>query len=450
MNDSVNTLFNDTLECLPLCDKEAFLEAIQYDSATVFYETDSFQYLVNVDFNAWEAVARMMRYWEWKKKLFGIRWLRPLHDLSGNGALDDEDLANLWTGYFANGPTDHKGNAVILFDRSRLAQDWDTMDEVRNLRVFFYITAVASKELECSPPGCTIVAVNLVQKLPSALMKHSPEPMRRTLDSHAVSLTRIHNIFLARMSFYGFFIQFVIPVVVRNIRSIMIAKKLTFDLVFSNDSAKEKLAEYDIHASALSCSLGGTWDYSSFYMKLEEKRRPKVYDDICHPNQSKSTSSTASSSPLFQSVSPVIGNSNGTGHLSSQIQSPIENVAHFPGSAPQAIGIPPVQGDNGTFNIATDADTLIPIQNANIREAGSIIHSIQLNFWSYHNFDNELASSHFSAYMGLRRALFHGRDTLPMNQTGRKLMQFFSERSIHDAFLMTFNIFLYDRRDDER
>jgi hypothetical protein len=118
-NQSIISLLDDSISCVPAAEKAAYFEAVEKAPGLVLEETDPIDFLRIVEFNAWDAVKRLSNYWKWKKKLFADRWLLPIHDISGLGALDAKDLNLLWTGYIVNLPHDDEGNSVVIFD-SRL------------------------------------------------------------------------------------------------------------------------------------------------------------------------------------------------------------------------------------------------------------------------------------------------------------------------------------------
>jgi hypothetical protein len=455
MNDSVNNLFNDTLECLPLSDKACFLEAVQLDSNTVFYETDLFQYFVADNFNAWEAVPRMMRYWTTKKKIFGNRWLLPLHDLTGNGALDSDDLSRLWEGYMTNGPMDQNGNAIIIFERSRCSKEWDAMDPIQNQRIFFYTMAVATKELQLSPPHCKVIAINVVVKFPNAMFRHTAEGIGGALGCHALLLSSVHTIFMAKRSFVGFFIQFVIPAVVRNLMDVFgNATKCTCDLVFSSDEAREKLAQYHMHADTLPISLGGTWDYSSYISQLEMKRQlgcvtfrnvgdsqpnrftPHVTNSQISGHQSSSPSAGSVTSTGVTDLSKKMVNLRLPSPAVSQISSPVSH---------EHLIIP--ESEEVNYTSTSNHRDLSRSKSVN---NNADLQSLQMNFWKHHNLDTQLASTHFAAYTSVRKALFSVRTDLAMNQTGCKLIHRFSQIEPDNMLILLILIYFVGNLQMER
>jgi hypothetical protein len=98
-----------------------------------------------------------VEYWEQRKRVFGKRWLLPL-TLSGEGALDNDDLAVLKSGYVVllHFSSSADGRFVLYINRCRTpAGDVDSLQ--RKLRVIFYLMAVAAESESSRHAGFHIV-----------------------------------------------------------------------------------------------------------------------------------------------------------------------------------------------------------------------------------------------------------------------------------------------------
>eukprot|EP00977_Amphora_coffeiformis_P029572 scaffold41601_cov183-Amphora_coffeaeformis.AAC.1 len=75
----------------------AYNEAVEQAPLLVQNESKIIDFLRTEDFHVYKAAARIARYWQFRKELFGDRWLRPLNQ-TGSGALNSDDIVLLRTG----------------------------------------------------------------------------------------------------------------------------------------------------------------------------------------------------------------------------------------------------------------------------------------------------------------------------------------------------------------
>ena len=95
-------------------------EALQLAPDIVERETPFHLFLTAEDMNEFRATTKLATYWKYRKELFASRALRPLLDLSGCGALDDNDISVLRMGCVVPLPDDDKGRKVIRRSSLRL------------------------------------------------------------------------------------------------------------------------------------------------------------------------------------------------------------------------------------------------------------------------------------------------------------------------------------------
>ena len=138
------------LEMIPVEDKKDYLEALRLAPLLVQTESNPVKFLRVEDFNPWKSARRLVLYWEYRKKYFKkSRWLLSLND-SGAGALDEEDIRLLrsgWLTYVApNDPT--KGRFVTVNHGRYPRQEMEA-----RIRVCFYLCSAASDIPVQSEPG---------------------------------------------------------------------------------------------------------------------------------------------------------------------------------------------------------------------------------------------------------------------------------------------------------
>jgi hypothetical protein len=127
----------ESIEMMALPEKAAYMEACSVDPRLIYTESNPIDLIRFEKYNSWAAARRLVAHWQMRKELFGSRAFRPLYDLSGEGALDAQDIAVIRTGSMSVLPTGCHTDTVVFFDRSRLS--WDMMrDNPAKLRAFFY------------------------------------------------------------------------------------------------------------------------------------------------------------------------------------------------------------------------------------------------------------------------------------------------------------------------
>lgn len=93
----------------------------------VAIESDALKHLRTEDGHAQRAATRVAMYWKQRRQYFGTcdnstsndRWLRPMTQTGGNGALSLDDITVLRSGYMVL-VTLHSGLQIVLIDPSRL------------------------------------------------------------------------------------------------------------------------------------------------------------------------------------------------------------------------------------------------------------------------------------------------------------------------------------------
>ena len=95
-------------------------------------ESNAHEFIMTEGYDMDAAARRRARYWKARKYLFGERWILPMNQ-TGNGALSQDDVALLRTGYYNLIPIPGRG-VLILMDESRLTR----APGHTNARIVFY------------------------------------------------------------------------------------------------------------------------------------------------------------------------------------------------------------------------------------------------------------------------------------------------------------------------
>jgi hypothetical protein len=110
--------------------KAAYLEALVQCPHLVETESNPETFLRFENFNYWSAAGRLATYWRKRKEFFGDRAFLPM-DLSGKGAMNDDDIRPMATGSITMIPNSN----IIIHDRTCAS---DAGDEATKLRRRFF------------------------------------------------------------------------------------------------------------------------------------------------------------------------------------------------------------------------------------------------------------------------------------------------------------------------
>jgi hypothetical protein len=385
MNDSILKFFQEAVDCIPCDIKQAYFDALECAPDVVADETDPINYILFDRFNAWAAANRIIKYWHWKKRLFGDRMFLRLHDLSGAGALDEEDVSYLYTGYAANLPPQKDGISVILGDRSRV--DWDSMDPKRHLRITLFCMSIAAKEQSLRKRRF-VIALNIVTSMPNTKNTHNHKDLADVVQCIPIQVKCIRTLLVTRIALADYFLKSVAPVVANYTREMMTKVFESIEVVYSHESIRERLEAYELQPEGVPVALGGSWDYRSYFDMLTSLRNmtnvstySKCFD--YHGNRS------------LLSV-------RWDGRPANIIRSPIPK-------AVQAIR-----------NLCPNSDLM-----NNLNGGGTVVlpattypidHARQMCFLRHNNFDLQRFAYHTNLYLEVRTRLFAERAILPMNQ----------------------------------
>mmetsp|Transcript_20348 Transcript_20348/g.56179 ORF Transcript_20348/g.56179 Transcript_20348/m.56179 type:complete len:425 (+) Transcript_20348:75-1349(+) len=146
----------EVIEQLPLEVKTAYLQAIEKAPDLVRNESDPMQFLRRCDYDIWAAAQRLCRYWQERLDIFGPdRAFLPL-DLTGNGALEQNDILSLQAGFPALLPKTKLGQQVVLVDRRQHVPFLTIQNRWRSA---FYLANILAKDEHAQTEGVWILNI---------------------------------------------------------------------------------------------------------------------------------------------------------------------------------------------------------------------------------------------------------------------------------------------------
>ena len=133
---------HSVIQCMPLTETQAYLEAMDCAQDLVQTESDPIQFVRYCHYDLMEAAKRLCKYWTERKNVFGPdRAFLPLVASAQGGALNAEDMALIEAGFLSFLPDNHIGQKCIISDRSRRPPTASLETTIRSQFYFFKVLA---------------------------------------------------------------------------------------------------------------------------------------------------------------------------------------------------------------------------------------------------------------------------------------------------------------------
>ena len=145
-------------------DSKAAYEKVRIDAPQlVMTESSPRKFIRVARESAPDAARRMAQYWEHRSRLFTDSPNKPL-TITGDGSMGKSDIEVFNSGFFATLPPDSEGRPVVLYDRSRLEEDFDDVGSLQEhmLKCAFYILSIVAHEEIAQSKG--IVFLEIIHK----------------------------------------------------------------------------------------------------------------------------------------------------------------------------------------------------------------------------------------------------------------------------------------------
>ena len=261
-------------EMLPVESKKDYLEALRLAPALMKAESDPIKFLRVEDYNPWTSAKRLVMYWQYRKSLFGTRYLLPMKDDTGAGALNQNDIALLqsgWVSYVI--PRESQDGRFALINQER---DVGYSLECR-LRVSFYLYSVASdipaqtigvsviRLLTDNPPSMSVPRFQVAQKSFTMTKEAMPVRLRTVvlLDLQTNDIGKLATFCMNRVS---------------SMLGSLLQKQMPFRVtVRAAAEAAHDLRQMGIPSDVLPVNHGGTWTHDRLF---EWKQVVQEEDDI--------------------------------------------------------------------------------------------------------------------------------------------------------------------------
>jgi hypothetical protein len=409
---------HDALALLPTYDKAAFVEASSMAPDLVKQESNPSLFLQCENRDPWAAAKRIATYWSKRKSIFGDRAFLPL-DLSGRGALSDEDVMVFKSCYLAQLPDSMTGQSVICFNRALAPQEFPVESQWRAL---FYLAHVCGKNEISVRDG--VISLHILTQLPSA----PPAEVMGALDlwksSLPIRLDSCHFLCIKPTSNISSSIRSWLQIIQHN-SQISYGGGVYAHIVNSGLDVAAKLGPFGVVSSGIPVSIGGSWSYSNAVVWIQRQSMPTVcpISSNCFlADRELSQAKKVKMLPRIQEESmrehkrvhvADTGASNTTITVLSDDDAFPEGFVET--AAVSANGLNQMEQ---AIACLPDEDKVDLLQAR--REVPELVEkeSPMLRFLRYEKYNSWAAARRYAAYWKNRKLAFGDRCFLPMNQTG--------------------------------
>mmetsp|Transcript_3977 Transcript_3977/g.8002 ORF Transcript_3977/g.8002 Transcript_3977/m.8002 type:complete len:1060 (+) Transcript_3977:157-3336(+) len=387
----------DAVGFLPEHQTAAYLQAQRVCPELVEIESDPLMFLRFHRYNAWSAAQQITTYWTKRREIFKERAFLPM-TMTGDGAMNQDDITFLRTGYFCFLPPDRDGRTVICYDPSRRTHH----TKESRMRIGFYLWSIICENETCIRNGYVgIVVLGNGSFGVSSLDGAIRECVDIVVDCFPTEAKNIHLVQVVRpMTARRSLLQMLLPLLL-NVMGRLLEKAGVTHAPDSQIEMAQEFESYGVSPSGLPVSVGGTWTHDEFYQwqlercRVERKRYQWSLYGVVPAGAVPSTALAAADSAPMTFSTPL--SSLFMPQQQHQLQQDLAQLELLIRRLPQ--------GEGAAYLEAS-------------AKAPALVRDESRPAWFCTQGDLRAAARQLAAYWSLRKRLFGDRAFLPMAQTG--------------------------------
>jgi len=254
--DAQQGLPPEALERIPNDKLIDYLDAKKRVPVLVEHESPFSRFLACTNGDRMAAAERLAEYWRVRKHVYGDRACLPLN-MSGQGALTEEDMSPLFGGCLVILPCDRMGRPVVCLDMTRAK---DVYGGSRAARIWFYLLQVASENAKSQSDG--IVFLYIHQRAGGVAVA-APPGVDDFISTLPVRLSMVHKFrFVEARGWTSNAPDYSVPSKLPFIGHIE-RERISVHPVDADHKVLARLDAYGMEKLGLPISIGGGWDSSS-------------------------------------------------------------------------------------------------------------------------------------------------------------------------------------------
>lgn len=246
----------EVLEFISPDRKAAYLQALNECPHLVQTESDPLKFLRFEKYNSWSASERLVTYWRKRKEWFGDRAFLPM-DLSGNGALSEEDVNYIASGLELMMIT--TGN-ILIYDRTLTS---DTVDDAIRIRMRFFFAQKLIDPCMQAGEGPRVV----IRGFSINLARTRVNQETRLLIEHAFPIPQIEEIHLTYIKEKNQTLwQYIVPFGIQQVAGL--ASQFKVHNCDSVEELAESFSRHSISRSSLPVAFGGYYNHNVNFVRF--------------------------------------------------------------------------------------------------------------------------------------------------------------------------------------
>lgn len=420
----------EAMDLLSEEEKSGYVAATRCVPYLVQTESDPLKFLKCEAYNAWAAARRLAYYWKKRLEIFGDRAFLPL-TLSGNGALNEEDIASFYAGYMSFLPNDYQGRTVLCYD----PQKRNVQSIGERMRVSFYVWSIICENERSATNGFVGIVI-----LGTSRFGESTIDATISLCSEIVMQafpTFPHKMHLVNSpSGLGqrIFYEVILPIVIRYMERML--RDCAIVHVGTNEQLIQKLGCFGFTQATLPDSLGGPWTTHEHITWVKERLRIENgrYNALVRVAQDKSNTA--------RSQSKKCGGPTQEEEIDRETGFSTFPVAENGTLGEERVAETPEALEAGLEELQRALDTIPQESKASYLRALEVCpelvkrESDPATFLRFDRFDAVAAARRLAKYWEVRNLIFEGRAYLPLNQTGEGALDRRDLSVLGTAYLM--------------
>lgn len=368
-------------------------------------------------------------YWAKRKQIFRERAFLPM-TMTGDGAMNHEDIIFLRTGYFCFLPPDSQGRPVICYDPSRRVHH---AKEARMRIGFYFWSIVCETDMAITDGYVGIVLLGNGFFGVSSLDGAIRECVDIVIDCFPTRSKNIHLVQTIRPTgARRSLLQMLLPLILQVMGRILENAAGVTHASESRGEMTKEFESYGLSADGLPVSAGGTWSYDELYKwqlercRVERQRHPIV------------------TRQHGQAIEPAGSVAASPGAAPTTVHSATPSQAFSSGLTPASF-FPLQQPQQSSLQLDYIIRRFSEVERKAYDEACARVPNLVLEesppdwFVAHADGDVRAAARQLALYWTVRQRLFAERYLLPMAQTGKsRAVAPLMKLEIFDIILTTF------------
>jgi len=420
----------EAMDLLSEEEKSGYVAATRCVPYLVQTESDPLKFLKCEAYNAWAAAHRLAYYWKKRLEIFGDRAFLPL-TLSGNGALNEEDVASFYAGYMSFLPNDYQGRTVLCYD----PQKRNVQSIGERLRVSFYVWSIICENERSVTNGFVGIVILGTSRFGGSTIDATISVCSEiVMQAFPTFPHKMHLVNSPSGLGQRIFYEVILPIVIRYMERML--RDCAIVHVGTNEQLIQKLGCFGFTQATLPDSLGGPWTTHEHITWVKERLRIENgrYNALVRVAQDKSKTAR-SQSKICSDQTPEEEIDRETSLSTSPVTENATLGEERVAETPEALeaGLEELQRAIDAIPLESKASYLRALE-----ACPELVkkESDPVTFLRFDRFDAVAGARRLAKYWEVRDLIFEGRAYLPLNQTGEGALDRRDLSVLGTAYLM--------------